>query len=67
MYTQQQFDALCEAIASGALTVTYADRTVTYRSLTDMMRIREDMRKQLAPAGTNAGAYRVKMEFDKGL
>lgn len=67
MYTQQQFDALTEAIASGALTVTYADRTVTYRSLSDMMRIREDMRKQLAPSAAKASAYRVKMEFDKGL
>lgn len=35
-YTQAQLDALEEAMASGALAVSYADRRVQYRSLQEM-------------------------------
>jgi hypothetical protein len=35
-FTQAQIDALQAAIAQGVLTVQFADRTVTYRSLREM-------------------------------
>ena len=38
-YTLDQYSTLQDAIAQGALTVTYGDKTVTYRSLNDMLRI----------------------------
>jgi hypothetical protein len=38
-WTQQDLDALSEAIASGATTVAYEGKTVTYRSLDDLLRL----------------------------
>lgn len=35
-YSIEQYEALKEAIASGATTVTYGDKTVGYRSLAEM-------------------------------
>lgn len=43
-YTQAQLTALEGAIASGALEVSYSDRRVRYRSLSEMMKIATDMR-----------------------
>lgn len=42
-FSQEQLTALDEAIAQGVLEVKYADKTVTYRSLNEMMRIRSLM------------------------
>lgn len=39
-FTQEQYDALNKAIVQGTLTVIYGDKTVTYRSLDEMLRIR---------------------------
>lgn len=64
-YSQAQLDALDEAIASGALTVKYADKEVTYRSLNDMLRIRELMAKSLGQKTSGAG--RVYPTPGKGL
>lgn len=52
VYTQQQLDALEAAIAEGVLMVVYGNKTVTYRSLDDMLRIRGIMRDDL---GLNDG------------
>jgi hypothetical protein len=49
MFTQDQLNALDEAIAQGALTVKYADKEVTYRSLSDMFQLRGQMQKELNP------------------
>lgn len=38
-YSQTQLDALRAAIATGALTVHYEDRTVTYRTLDEMLKL----------------------------
>lgn len=65
-WTQAQLDALKDAIAQGALTVKYADKEVTYRSLNEMMRIKAVMENEI-----NAGAARpsriIKVGFSKGL
>jgi hypothetical protein len=39
-WTQQQLDAIEAAIASGELTVRFGDRTVTYRSMDELLQAR---------------------------
>jgi len=64
-FTQDQLNKLDEAIADGALEVKYRDRTVTYRSLSEMLKIRDLMRKDLGII--KKGGSRLKASFDKGL
>jgi len=65
-YTQEQYQAITEAIATGALTVQYGDKTVTYRSLNDMIRIQTAMKNELYPSqNTNNG--RKFASFSKGI
>lgn len=64
-FTIEQLKALEDAIAQGALTVSYNGKSVTYRSLDEMMRIRELMRKALGLASGKAG--RIYLSHDKKL
>lgn len=64
-YTTTQLQALEDAIALGALSVKYADKTVTYRSLDEMIRIRAAMRTELGLNETSSG--RFYMKTSKGL
>ena len=48
-WTTEQKTALEEAIASGVLTVRYADRTVTYQSTEAMLKVLKQMNAQLNP------------------
>ena len=64
-FTQIQLTALENAIAQGALTVKYQDKTVTYRSLSEMLQLRETMKKELGLTGSQY--QRIKPEFSKGL
>lgn len=61
-FTQQQLSALEDAIAMGTLSVEYADKKVTYRSLGEMMRIRDTMRRDLEKPKSSRVA-----SFSKGL
>lgn len=63
-FTQAQLDALEEAIAEGALSVRYRDRTIEYRSLEEMLRIRDKIKKEL---GQTRKTTRIQAEFSKGL
>lgn len=65
-WTQAQLDALDLALAQGALTVKYADKQVTYRSLDEMIRIRNLIANSLS-ASTGTGYVEVKPQFSKGL
>ena len=47
-FTQTQLDALDQAIAAGVLRVTYDGRTTEYRSLDEMIRIRNMMADAIA-------------------
>lgn len=60
-YTNSDVAMLEAAIASGAMRVTYADRTVTYQSLDAMRRARREMIDEIsAAAGTSKRrTYRV--------
>lgn len=65
MFTQSDLDALNAAIAQGAEEVQYRDKKVKYRSLSDMIRLREMMMRDLGLFTEGAG--RVYMEPSKGL
>jgi hypothetical protein len=64
-FTQAQLDALDEAIASGTLRVKYADKEVTYRSLAEMMQLRDFMARKLGQK--EEGASRVYLTTSKGM
>lgn len=64
-YTIVQYNALIEAMTSGASKVQYGDKTVEYRSLDDMIRLRIDMERCLFPQNnTNNG--KTYASFSKG-
>lgn len=46
-FTLGQLEAIDEAITAGALSVSYNGKSVTYRSLDDMLRIRGIISRQL--------------------
>lgn len=65
-YTLIQYQVISDAIATGALTVHYGDKTVTYRSLDEMIRIQTIMKNELFPEqNTNNG--RKFASFSKGI
>lgn len=72
-FTQDQLTALEGAIAEGALRVKYSDKEVEYRSLEEMLKIRDMMRNALGLNSTCSsskglfGGKRLKMEHSKGL
>lgn len=47
-WTQQQLDAVEAAIASGELTVRFGDRTVSYRSMDELLQARAVIQDALA-------------------
>ncbi len=64
-WTQAQLDALDSAIAEGALTVKYQDKSITYRSLEEMLRVRNMMAESMNVSSGNQS--RRVAEFSKGL
>lgn len=69
-FTQQQYEELKAAIAEGATTVTYSgagqSKSVTYRSLDEMIRILRLMEKELG-IGDGAIGGRTYASFSKGF
>lgn len=64
-YTQEQYTALCEAIAQGVLKVEYSDKKVEYRSLSEMLQIKKEMEQQLGLS--NPANRRLFAIHDKGV
>jgi len=62
-WTQKHLDALEQAIAEGARVVRYNNKEVTYRTLDEMIRIRDMMRRDLGLVETNT---RLLAGFSKG-
>lgn len=56
-----------KAIAQGATTVKYGDKEVTYRSLSEMFQLREQMKDELGLNGTASDKGRRYASFDKGI
>jgi len=49
-FTETDLEVICRAIATGELSVTFADRTVTYRSMTDLLLAKEIIEGEIAAA-----------------
>lgn len=64
-YTQTDYNHLCSAIAQGALKVKYQDKEVTYRSLSEMRSIKQEMELELFPSQATSGVYHP--NYDKGI
>lgn len=63
-FTQKHLDAIEEAMTSGTLTVEYDGKRVTYRSMDELMRVRDEIRRSLAPGKT--GVQVVPVWFRRG-
>lgn len=63
-YTSSDLSALERAIKSGARRVKYENREVEYRSLDEMQRLRNQMRRELGLAKSYKA---IQPKFDKGL
>jgi hypothetical protein len=72
-FTQANLDALNEAIADGALRVKYTDKEIEYRSLDELLKIRELMMRDLGQVKSCSGSRglfggrRVVVRHDKDL
>jgi hypothetical protein len=67
-FSQDQLNALESAIAQGALSVRFADRTVTYHSLGEMLKLRDTMRAELGVSTpTTARSRIINIPTGKGL
>lgn len=64
-FTLKSLELLEQAISEGALRVRYSDKLVEYRSLSEMLQVRDLMRKELGLI-KKAGA-RKNSQFSKGL
>lgn len=65
-FTREQYDTLKAAIAGGELMVRYADRSVTYRDLDDMIRTLRLMEIDLEPLPDTGPRGRTYTSFSKG-
>lgn len=71
-FTQENLTALENAIVEGVKKVKYSDKEVEYRSLDEMMRLRNLMKKELCQntSKTKKGVFggrRINAIHDKGL
>ena len=51
-FTQADLDTINKAIGNGALEVRFADRTVTYRSMEELLKAKANIEAELSSAGT---------------
>ena len=65
-YTQEQYEKLKAAIAGGELSVRYADRSVQYRSIDEMVRILKLMEAVLFQDSAGTVGTRRYTSFSKG-
>lgn len=67
-FTTDDLTAITSAIASGAMSVRYADgRSVTYQSIDAMLRVRDLIRADLGQVGDDAGRTHRYGTHSKGL
>ena len=53
VWTQTDLDAIKDAIASGELSVQFADRRVTYRSIAELLQAKAEIEREVnSAAGT---------------
>lgn len=64
-FTIEQYNTLCNAIAQGVTSVKYGDKSVNYRSLPEMLRV-----KALMEAALDMGSKKIRKRpilYTKGL
>ena len=66
-WTSADLTAINTAIKSGTTRVKYADRDVTYRSVDELMRIRDLIRADLGLVGDDGGRTHRYATHSKGL
>ena len=64
IFTEEQYTKLKEAIVTGVKTVTYGDKTVSYRSLDEMERVLSMMEDELFPERMPRRRYLVRHDRD---
>lgn len=66
-FTPEALERLERAIGKGVLTVQFEDRRTTYRSLAEMLQVRDLMRSELNGSGGTARRRRRYAATDKGF
>lgn len=71
-FTEENLELLEQAIVEGVKNVKYSDKEIEYRTLDEMMRIRNLMRKALCKSSDKTGkglfgGRRINAIHDKGL
>ena len=64
-FTIEQYNTLCNAIAQGVTAVRYGDKSINYRSLPEMLRV-----KALMEATLDIGTKKIRKKsilYNKGL
>ena len=64
-WTQAQLTALEKSIAKGVMEVKYRDKVIVYRSLNDMLKLRNEIRKDLGIVCKRGGKKLI--NTNKGL
>lgn len=64
-FTEENLAALEQAIATGAREVYYGDKRVAYRSLDEMLRVRDLMKETLGQKQANQS--RIFTKFNRGF
>ena len=64
-FTHDQLVRLERAIASGALEVRYADRTVRYQSTNEMLKLRDVMLAEVKQADTTKRRSRIVRAYQR--
>ncbi|MFZ9921955.1 MAG: phage head-tail joining protein [Candidatus Nanopelagicaceae bacterium] len=67
MATLADLTAIEAAINSGATKVKYQDREVTYNSLAELYKIRDNLKQELGLSTNGKRPYRIQAVFDSGL
>lgn len=63
-WTQTDIDAIEAAIASGTLSITNGDKTITYRSISEMLKARDSMKAAIS--GAAGRSMTTLAQFSKG-
>mgnify|MGYP003626954661 FL=1 len=65
-WIQSDLDKLDKALATGVTTVAFRDRTVSYRSLDEMLRLRSRIVSELQSTSGTVTERVQRVSFDKG-
>ncbi|SEF44185.1 hypothetical protein SAMN04515663_101383 [Alcanivorax sp. DSM 26293] len=65
-YTQSDLDRIEAAIATGTLRITHNGKTTEFRSLNEMIRVRDLIKGELATGSTTPARQHYAPSFDRG-